>query len=671
MHALPVRQLAGRPTAALVLLVALVASVLSSAGLSSAGLSSAGLASGGSSTAGAPMLLGSRWGSVGQLDRGLATAGTGLSRVLVTARGGVRAAADAVRAMGGRVGVGLPLVDGVAASVPADRLVALAAVPGVVAVTQDRSATFTGAGGEAGASTSTFAGPGSVGAAWAAGNRGKGVGIAVLDTGVSPLPDFAGRLVHGPDLSGEGSTVDTHGHGTVMAGVAAGDGAASAGGVHTGVAPEATVVAVKVAGRNGAVDVSTILQAMHWVSAYKDQFGIRVLNLSWGTESTQDPAVDPLNHAVQRLWQEGIVVVVAAGNSGPHGGTITKPADDPMVVTVGAYDDKGDTSARNDTLTTWSSRGPTASGAAKPDLVAPGRTLVAVRSPGSQIEHANPKALVGAGYIKGSGTSQAAAVVSGLAALVLAEHPTWTPDQVKRVLTTTASPLGSAARADQGAGRVSLAAALQADPGPARWQSPTASGLGSLELSRGGSSVDVVCPGDTAPTALVGERDTACEAWDGSKWTGSKWTGSKWTGSKWTGSKWTGSKWTGDAWTEATWTGSKWTGGTWTGSAWSGEAWTGSDWAGSKWTGSKWTGSTWTGSTWTGSTWTGSKWTGSKWTGSKWTGSKWTGSKWTGSAWSSTDATAAATSGDDFLTAFWGQRPRAGLIVPGEVSDVQ
>jgi serine protease AprX len=618
VHALATRQLRGRTTAVLVLVAGLLGGHVSAASPATAERHDR------------PAL--------GHLDPGLHTVGSDLQRVLVTGA----SAAEAVRAVGGRLGAALPLVDGVAATVPAGRLPELAAAPGVVAVTKERQVRFSATGSDAAKGASTFASPAAVGAAWSTGNRGKGVGIAVIDTGVSPVDGLADRLVHGPDLSGEGTTTDSHGHGTVMASVAAGG-----SGTHPGVAPEATVVAVKVAGRNGAVDVSTMLQAMHWVSAYADQYDIRVLNLSWGTDSTQDPAVDPLNHAVQRLWQQGIVVVVAAGNSGPHAGTITKPADDPMVLTVGAYDDKGDTNDRNDTVPAWSSRGPTAAGLAKPDVVAPGRTLVALRSPGSEIEAANPKGLVGATHIKGSGTSQAAAVVSGLSALVLAEHPSWTPDQVKRALSSTAAPLAGGSRTDQGAGRVRLAAALAAAPGPASWQTPTATGLGSLEASRGSSHVEVVCGDDAQATIVAGELDTQCEQWDGSKWTGSKWTGSKWTGSKWTGSKWTGSKWTGSAWT----------GGTWSGDAWSGEAWTGSTFAGSKWTGSKWTGS---------------KWTGSKWTGSKWTGSKWTGSKWTGSKWTSTDLTAGdVTHRDDFLTVFWGQNPKQGLIVPGETSDAE
>ena len=608
MHVTSTRPLRARAAAVLVLVAGLLSGHVSTATPAGAG-------------AHAPL---------GHLDPGLRTDGPQAQRVLVTA-GSPQAAAEAVRSLGGRVGVTLPLVGGVAATVAADRLPELAATAGVRAVTKERQVRFAGTGADPTKGASSFASPASLGAAWSAGNRGRGVGIAVIDTGVSSVDGLAGRLVHGPDLSGEGSTIDTHGHGTVMAGVAAG--AAAGSGTHSGVAPEATVVAVKVAGRNGAVDVSTMLQAMHWVSAYADQYGIRVLNLSWGTDSTQDPAVDPLNHAVQRLWQQGIVVVVAAGNSGPRAGTVTKPADDPMVLTVGAYDDKGDADDRNDTVPAWSSRGPTAAGIAKPDVVAPGRTLVSLRSPGSEIEAANPRALVGAGHILGSGTSQAAAVVSGLSALVLAQHPTWTPDQVKRALTSTAAPLTSAARTDQGAGRVRLAGALTAAPGPATWQHPTATGLGSLEASRGSSHVEVVCPDAQVATVVVGELDARCEGWDGSRWSGSRWSGDAWTGSRWSHEDWTGSRWSG----------SEWTGGSWSGSRWSGEAWTGSRWSGSAWSGSRWS-------------------------GSRWSGSRWSGSRWSGSRWSST---LEATQRDGFLTAFWGHKPPAGLTLPGEVADTQ
>src|SRR5438046_612034 len=141
-------------------------------------------------------------------------------------------------------------------------------------------------------------------------DRPPGRQVAVVDTGISNMNDLSGRIVNGPDLSGEGTTIDTFGHGTVMAGLVGGSGADSNGG-HTGIAPKSWVVGVKVAGRNGAVDVSTMLWAMHWVASYKDQFNIRVMNLSWGVPSTQDPAVDPIDYAVERLWRLGLVAVVA------------------------------------------------------------------------------------------------------------------------------------------------------------------------------------------------------------------------------------------------------------------------------------------------------------------------------------------------------------------------
>ncbi len=472
--------------------------------------------------------------------------------VVVQARpGGAGAVAAMAAQAGARVGAPLPLIDGFSARVSGRAVIALAASPDVVAVTLDRAGAFQSSDVDPSMTdtTTTTSGSSFIGAtgaseAWEQGLRGAGVTVAVLDTGISPMPDVADRTIHGPDLSGEGSLIDNYGHGTVMGGIIAGSGQDSPE-QRTGVAPEAQLVAVKVAGRNGAVDVSTVLQGMAWVAAHRQELGIRVLNLSYGTTSTQDPGVDPLNFAVQRLWAQGIVVVVAAGNGGPGPRTITKPGDDPVVLTVGAYDDQGDGWRENDSVTAWSSQGPTAQGVAKPDVVAPGRTLVATRSFGSTVEAENPESLVEPSYMKGSGTSEATAVTSGLVALLLQAHPNWTPDQVKRALTSTADPFRDASRSATGNGRVALAAALEADPGPAQQQSPTGSGLGSLEQSRGGAHVTTPC-GD-----IEGEIDVFCQAWDAAAWTGNAWTGNAWTGNAWTGNAWTGNAWTGNAWTAA------------------------------------------------------------------------------------------------------------------------
>jgi serine protease AprX len=508
-------------------------------------------------TAGSPAQAGTTWerSAVAAVDSGLAHA-EGAVHVIVTATaGGVSAAARAVTASHGTVREPLPIVNGVAATIPASQLGTLSHQPGLRAITLDRVGHFSSYSFDDTQTASNFVASTGAGEAWKQGYTGQGVGVAVLDTGVSPMPDLSGRVVYGPDLSGEGTLVDTYGHGTVMGSIIGGNGTDSAtrsGGAYTGVAPKATIVAVKTAGANGAVDVSTVLQAMTWVSAYANQFNIRVMNLSWGTPSTQDPSVDPLDYAVERLWKQGIVVVVAAGNNGPNAGTITKPGDDPTVLTVGAYDDKQNSDLSDDSVASWSSRGPTAQGVTKPDVVAPGRYIIAQRSFGSTIEQTYPKALYPPSYIRGSGTSEATAVTSGLAALLVQAHPTWTPDQVKAALKNTASPISGYSANNQGSGRVNMVAALAADPGAAVQQSPSSSGLGSIEGARGGQHVQTTCNGAT--TVIQGEIDVRCEPWDGSAWTGSAWTGSAWTGSAWTGSAWTGSAWTGSAWTGSAWT---------------------------------------------------------------------------------------------------------------------
>ena len=549
-----------------------------------------------------------------------------VSVIVQAAAGRVRNATRAIAAAGGRIRTALPLIDGFEAVLPGTALDGLATNSAIRAISANTSASFVEYSYDETSTASSFARTSGATAGWARGHLGQGVGVAVIDTGVSPMKDFDGRVVHGPDLSGEGTVIDSYGHGTVMAGIIGGSGADSAGrtgGAYTGIAPKSRIVSVKVAGRNAAVDVSTILQAMHWVAAYKDQYNIRVLNLSWGTKSTQHYTVDPLNYAVQRLWRLGIVVVVAAGNAGPQSGTVTKPGDDPMVITVGSFDDKQNLDPADDSMSAWSSRGPTSQGIRKPDVVAPGRSLVAARSYGSYVEQNHPKALVAPSYIKGSGTSEAAAVVSGLAAQMIGAKPSLTPDQVKAALRGTAVPISGVAADVQGAGRVRLGSALDADVALTVPQLSSATGLGSIEGSRGGTNVQSDCNGDGTPELIQGEIDVRCEAWNGVAWTGVAWTGVAWTGVAWTG----------DAWTSAGWNGVAWTGGTWNGVAWTGVAWTGVAWTGSSWSGVAWTGSTWAGVAWTGSEWT-----------------------------------TAEYEEEEFLTAFWGNRPPRSMKLPGEPS---
>ena len=472
-------------------------------------------------------------------------------RVLVRAMPGAKsAAATAVRAAGGTVVRDLPIIDGVSAIVPRAVLGSLSHRPQILSVTPDAAVHLTAASYGAVPAPAAYSTLTGASEAWAKGATGAGVTVAVLDTGVAAVPDLAGRVVAGPDFSGErNSTHDSYGHGTVMAGIVAGDGTSSAslaGGAYVGMAPKARVLSVKVAGRGGATDVSTVLAGLQWVASHSADYGIRVLSLSWGTSSKQSAAIDPLDFAVERVWRQGVVVVVAAGNSGPGLGTITKPGDDPLVLTAGAYDDHHDLLQDNDRVTDWSSRGPTVDGISKPDLVAPGRTVVSTVDPHSLVALQHPEALVAPGYIVGSGTSQSAAVTSGAVALLLSTRPTLTPDQVKSVLRSGAERIQSTDSTAQGRGRLDVGNALEAEPSSSS-QTSKATGLGSVEASRGHRHLLTTCPGAASPSVIVGEMDALCRPWRPAPWTADSWTADSWTADSWTADSWTADSWTADS----------------------------------------------------------------------------------------------------------------------------
>ncbi len=275
--------------------------------------------------------------------------------------------------------------------------------------------------------------------------------MAVIDTGVAPLPEFEGRLVTGPDLSfGSGDAPPGHdqfGHGTHLAGIIAGRDPAVAlnpGSLKNdakrrfvGVAPGARIVNLKVAAPDGAVDVSQVIAAIDWVVQNRTANGlnIRVLNLAYGTDGLQDYRIDPLTFAVENAWMHGIVVVVAAGNDGYGSPRLNNPAYDPYVIAVGAADTNRTTKHDDDFVADFSSRGDRKR---QPDVDAPGRSIVGLRAPGSLVDEAFPAARVGTTQLRGSGTSQATAVTAGAAALLLQRYPHLTPDMVKAVLAQTA-----------------------------------------------------------------------------------------------------------------------------------------------------------------------------------------------------------------------------------------
>jgi serine protease AprX len=272
---------------------------------------------------------------------------------------------------------------------------------------------------------------------------GQGIGIAVIDSGVASHPDLGNRVIvsqnFNPNVSGND---DAYGHGTAVAGIIAGNGTASLG-QYIGVAPEATLISLRVNDGSGGAPTSAIMNAILWAVINRNTYNIRVINLSLQASVQESYRTSPIDAAVEYAWLKGLVVVVAAGNSGPNS-ALYAPANDPYVITVGATDDQGSVATSDDTLAGFSSYGPTQDGFTKPDFVAPGRRIVTTLAPNSSFALNYPSFMVGSQYIKLSGTSVAAPVVSGVAALYLESNPTVRPGQLKGVLLATANRLGFA-----------------------------------------------------------------------------------------------------------------------------------------------------------------------------------------------------------------------------------
>jgi serine protease AprX len=400
------------------------------------------------------------------------------------------------------------------------------------------------------------------------------------------------------DFTPDHDGIDHFGHGTHMAGIIAGDGTNS-NGLYQGVAPGSKIVSVKIAGANGATDVSVVIAGMQWIVSHKAQYGIRIMNLSYGTDSRQSYLLDPLDYAVEQVWFSGIVVVVAAGNKGPYGGTIEKPGDDPFVITVGAAALKGSVDRTDDLTAAFSSRGPTQDGVAKPDLIAPGISLVSIRAPGSTIDQNHPAARVGDSYFKGTGTSQAAAVITGVAARLLQQDPSLSPDVVKNILTYAAyKGLTSMAGAGKG-----LADGKNAhDVLAGGWKQPANQGLikgngtGSLEASRGSDHVYTDLPGDGLGAddadgkldPVTGEIDARGNSWVNMGWTSGGLTNLGWASMSPANTAWTNLGWDNTGWASTDWVGMCWTELGWSNMGWDNVGWDNLGWDNFGWDGDSW-----------------------------------------------------------------------------------
>jgi serine protease AprX len=438
-------------------------------------------------------------------------------------------ALQAVQRSAGQVRTVLPQLGAVAATLSTDQIDALASQPGVVRLAYDPPMRPV-YGPDSSDPASVFTRTIGATSVWGSGARGSGVAIAVLDSGVQAQPDLGtpSRIVASVRFNqGASSASDQYGHGTWVAGIAAGAGTAS-GGAYMGVAPAASVVNLKVSDDTGLAHASDVLQALSWVVDHHAAYNIRVVNLSFVSSLAEGYATNLLDAAVEMVWHSGVTVVVASGNRGANTAQFA-PANDPYVITVGATDEQGTPWTQDDTLAWFSSWGITQDGFAKPDLVAPGRHIVGpLSTSGAVLASEFPAKVVDRRYIQLSGTSAAAPVVSGAVALLAQTRPGLTPDQVKWLLMHTARPIGRGS-ASTGAGEVNVAAAAAFQYGVPR---------ANLGLT----------PNRLVGLAYLSQTGQSSVSWDSVSWDSVSWDSVSWDSVSWDSVSWDSVSWDSVSW---------------------------------------------------------------------------------------------------------------------------
>jgi serine protease AprX len=427
-----------------------------------------------------------------------------------------------VQELGGKVTRDLHIINAVVAKLPAAGARELAASPKVRAVSENGA--VKGQMGE------------SLGTAYNAsiqatdmwnyyGGTGKGVGVAVVDTGIAgDLPDFrvssydrssrvVGSAVVHPDAT---TATDRYGHGTHVAGIIAGDSSnRSYGdplkGKYSGVAPDANLVSIKASDDDGNSTVLDVIAGIQFAVDHKSDYNIRVLNLSLESTVAGSYKTDPLDAAVEAAWFKGIFVVAAAGNRGSDADAVNyAPGNDPYIVSVGAVDDQGTKSIYDDKMASWSSRGTTQDGYSKPDVYAPGSRIVSNLAPASAFTALCPTCVVDGQYIRAGGTSMAAPMVAGAAAIGFQLDPTLTPNKIKALI------LRSSRSLSEGIKEVSLANAARI-------------------VGEDGSSANQGLTPNTFIDPATGEIDYSRSSWSRSSWSDagellrSSWSRSSWS----------------------------------------------------------------------------------------------------------------------------------------------
>ena len=397
-----------------------------------------------------------------------AHASAGVSQVILRLSGTDDLSAQ-IRALGGSPVRRISSLGLLVATIPDSALHQLSALPGVESISLDRKVQ-----GAIDATSTT------IGAQWVRqelGFDGRGVGIALIDSGVTASHDDldAERVVHFADfVNFRTSQYDDYGHGTHVAGIIAGNGRDS-GGARVGVAPGSSLIVLKALDGAGFGYSSNVIAALEYAIANREKFNIRIINLSVAAGVFESYNRDPLTLAARRAVDAGIVVVAAAGNLGRNNlgktqyGGISAPGNAPWVLTIGASNGKGTADRSDDEIAAFSSRGPSAiDRSAKPDLVAPGVGIESITEPSSVLFAAHPSArlwgsarTISQPYLSLSGTSMASPVVAGTVALMLQANPALTPNAVKAILQFTAEQRDEYDHRTQGAGFLNARGAVE------------------------------------------------------------------------------------------------------------------------------------------------------------------------------------------------------------------